>query len=435
MKKINILKSATLFVLILFTQIVFSQNKTYPVNLETVLKLAGADNLIIKEYELKYQQSLADQSKAKEWWLPSIYFGATTHYLDGAAMNADGKIFQPVNRNNLWAGFGLSAEWDFSKGIYGTLAAKQKADAVKYQSQAERNRAILKAIEAYYDLQLEQLKYAALQSLVNQSDSLTQQIKIQVDAGLRYQSEYLLAQSNYNHIKISLLQTKVEWQKKSAELVNLLNMDGSISLVSSDDIIIPLKLSINIPDTAQQKKVFEKRLEYLSLQSSLFSLQTQRKIVTTGLLMPKLKLGTEDALFGKIASPYYNTYQLNAALVWQLSLGRFVYNGDVKKQDANILVQQNQIEQFKNQFQLESNKGIAQLQSAEEQMKIANEAVKLSAEALQQSIERQKLGTVKPFEVFQAQQFYMQAQVDYLKSASEFNKAQYVLLIVTGGNL
>lgn len=447
MKKIKLYTAKTflLFCMIFINAIAFSQNKTYvtaevlmkavPVNLETVLKLAGADNLTIKEYELKYQQSLAEQSKAKEWWLPAIYFGTTTHYLNGAAMNTDGQIFHPVNRNNLWAGIGLSAEWDFGKGIYGTLAAKQKADAMKYQSQAERNQAILKAIEAYYDMQVEQLKYAALQQLVNQSDSLTQQIKIQVDAGLRYQSEYLLAQSNYNHLKISLLQSKVEWQKKSAELANLLNMDGGVLLASSDDVIIPLKLSVNIPDTTQQKAVFGKRPEYLNLQSNLFSLQTQRKSFTTGLLMPKLKIGTEDALFGKVVSPYYNTYQLNAALVWQLPLGRFVYNGDLKKQDANILIQQNQMEQFKNQVQQELNKGIAQLQSSEEQMKIASEALKLSVEALQQSMERQKLGTAKPFEVFQAQQFYMQAQVDYLQAVSEYNKAQYLLLIVTGGNL
>ncbi len=65
----------------------------FAINLETVLKLAGANNLIVKEYQIRYQQALADQSKAKEWWLPDVYAGYSTHYLHGAAMNADGKIF------------------------------------------------------------------------------------------------------------------------------------------------------------------------------------------------------------------------------------------------------------------------------------------------------------------------------------------------------
>lgn len=426
-----------IFILIAFASIILTAKaqQHYAVNLETVLKLAGADNLTIKEYELKYQQSLAEQSKAKEWWLPSIYFGSSTHYLNGAAMNTNGDISTDVQRNSFWGGLGIAMEWDFSKGIYSTLAAKQKAEAMKYQSLAERNQAILKIIFVYYDLLDEQFKYAALQQLVSQSDTLTKQIKIQVDAGLRYQSEYLLAQSNYNHLKILLIQTKTEWEKKSAELSNLLNLESTVLLAGTETSIIPLKLSVTAHDTSSQKTVFEKRPEYLSFQSNLFSIQTQRKTATTGLLLPKFRLGTDNALFGKISSPYYNTYQLNASLVWTLPLGRFIYNGDIKQFDVKILIQQNEMEQFKNQVQEELSKATAQMQSTEEQMKISDESLKLSAEALQQSMERQKLGTAKPFEVFQAQQFFLQAQTDYLQSVTEYNKAQYSLFVAMGNNL
>lgn len=206
------------------------------------MKLAGANNLTIQEYQLKYQQASAEQSKAKEWWLPNIYFGASTHYLNGAAMNTDGKIFTDINRNNLWTGLGIGAEIDFSKGFYSSLAAKQKAEAMQYQSTVEKNKMILQTVQAYFDLQAEQLKYFFLQQLVNQSDTLSQQIKIKVDAGLLYQSDYLMSQSNYNHLKISMLQTKIEWQKKSALLTNLLNLENNISLISADTSLIPLKL-------------------------------------------------------------------------------------------------------------------------------------------------------------------------------------------------
>lgn len=51
---------------------------------------------------------------------------------------------------------------------------------------------------------------------------------------------------------------------------------------------------------------------------------------------------------------------------------------------------------------------------------------------LSQSIERQKLGTVKPFEVFQSQQFYLQAQIDYLQAVADYNKAQFALRVAQG---
>ena len=59
----------------------------------------------------------------------------------------------------------------------------------------------------------------------------------------------------------------------------------------------------------------------------------------------------------------------------------------------------------------------------------------LTTEALTQSIARQKFGTAKPFEVFQAQQFYLQAQIDYLIAVSEYNKAQFALKVARGETL
>jgi outer membrane protein TolC len=59
----------------------------------------------------------------------------------------------------------------------------------------------------------------------------------------------------------------------------------------------------------------------------------------------------------------------------------------------------------------------------------------LTTEALQQSIERQKMGTVKPFEVFQAQQFYLQSQIDFSEAISTFNKAQFELKVAKGETL
>ncbi|NCP84466.1 MAG: hypothetical protein GW823_06125, partial [Bacteroidetes bacterium] len=81
---------------------------TIPINLEKVLELGGADNLTIKEYKERQELSLAELSKAKEWWLPEIYAGAQTHQLWGAAMNTDGRFFLDVNRQNLWGGLGLN---------------------------------------------------------------------------------------------------------------------------------------------------------------------------------------------------------------------------------------------------------------------------------------------------------------------------------------
>lgn len=412
---------------------VTAQDNTQAINLETVLKLAGADNLVIQQYQQRYELALADRAKAREWYLPTIYGGATTHYLTGAAMNADGRFYQDVERNNLWGGLGLFAEWDISKGLYGSLAAKQKVKAAMHRSTAERNQAILQAVHTYYDLQVEQMKYVAFNKLVSQADTIVQQIRIQVEVGILFKTELLLAKSNYNHLKIAALQSKIDFEKKSALLVNLLNIEEDVVLVSADTAIVPVKMVEDIPDSSQD--IYTKRPEYRSLQLGLRSIQTERKMTTTGLLMPKVRLGAYGSSFGSLDSGFVPTNELNLSLLWQIPTGRLLYRGDLRQFNARVMLQENSIEQLKNQVRQEVTEAKSRLRSATEQMEIAEESLQLSAEALSQSIQRQKLGTVIPFEVFQAQEFYMKAQIDYLQAISSHNKAQYSLYIAMGNNL
>jgi hypothetical protein len=50
-------------------------------------------------------------------------------------------------------------------------------------------------------------------------------------------------------------------------------------------------------------------------------------------------------------------------------------------------------------------------------------------------VQRQQLGTAQAFEVFQAQEFYLRARLDFLKSVADFNKAQYRFYVGAGNNL
>jgi outer membrane protein TolC len=146
-------------------------------------------------------------------------------------------------------------------------------------------------------------------------------------------------------------------------------------------------------------------------------------------------MGFDNGSFGAYHAALYNTYQFNASLLWNLPLGRLTYKGDIKQWNAQISLQQNKVAQFKNQYQQEIATATAQVQIANEQIIIAKEAVQSASEALYQSTERQKLGTAKPFEVFQVQQYYLQAQLDYINVVSEYNKAQYSLFVASGNNL
>ena len=418
---------------------------TIPVNLEKVLELGGANNLTIKAYQARQERALAELTKAREWWLPDIYAGAQTHQLWGAAMNADGRFFLDVDRQNLRGGLGVNVNWDFADGIYNAKAADLKSQAAQYLSQAERNQQLLKMIHAYYDLMAAQLSYRAYQLLVNQSDSIVQQLQIQVTNGLRYESELLLAKSNRNHLRVNMLNAQKRSNKVSATLKKLLDLKQDSRLVSTEKALLPLELEDGAAQSAEGA-AYRNRPEIKAQELQLEALFTARKAYTTGLLLPELKAGAYGSYFGRISgevSPMvpadfpttqqlYPTGALNVSLMWEIPLGDLTSQGNRKSYDSQIRLQEIETGQFKAQVQEEVANAQSDLRLGKVQIETAREALDFATEALNQSIERQKLGTAKPFEVFQAQQFFLQAQLDYLEAVSAYNKAQYALKVARG---
>jgi len=418
-----------------------------PINLERVLELGGADNLTIKEYKERQELSMAEIAKSKEWWLPEVYAGAQTEQLWGAAMNADGRFFLDVNRQNLWGGIGLNANWDFAEGIYNAKSAHFKSQARLYLTQAEHNQQLLAMITAYYELMTAQLNFNAYQNLVSQSDSIVKQIQFQVEGGLLYESELLLAKSNKNHLRIEMLHANKAYNNASALLKKLLNIEQNIKFVSADESLLPLDFTTELE--AVEDSAYLNRPEIKGNELQLKALNMERKKYTTGLLIPELNISAYGSYFGRISgnvSPMipadypqtqqlYPTGALNASLLWKIPLGALTYQGDKKICDSKIRLNEIKAEQFKAQIDQEIAYAKSDLQLGKEQIETAKEALGFTTEALGQSIERQKIGTAKPFEVFQAQQFFLQAQLDYLQAVSDYNKAQFALKVAKGETL
>ncbi|MGJ3236044.1 TolC family protein [Marivirga sp.] len=431
--------------LIAYCQFTSAQD-TIPLNLEKVMELAGANNLTIKEYKERQELANAQNTEANEWWLPDIYAGVQTHQLAGAAMNADGGFFLEVNRNNLWSGIGLNANWDFADGIFKSKAASLKSDASSYKTEAERNQIILEAIKAYYELQSAQAELSAYRNLVEQSDSISRQIAQQVESGLLYESELLLAKSNRNHLKVEMANAHKRYLEKSSRLVNILNFKNGIQLVSADSMMTPLQFD---EDLLAESTEEHKRAEIKAIALDMEAIKTEKKTTTVSLLIPELAVGAYGSYFGNLSGKVrpmepnrfpetrqlYPTRALNASLMWNIPLGRLFSGGALKVYDSRIRLAEIEYDKMNAQIREEITNAQQKIDLGKQQVEIAKESIELTAEAVNQSIKRQENGTAKPFEVFQAQQFYLQAQIDYLKSVGDYNATQYELKVAKGEEL
>ena len=417
------------------------------ISLEDVLEIGGADNLTILKHKELQALSLAEYTKAKNWWLPEVFGGIQTHQLWGAAMNSDGRFFLDVNRQNLWGGIGLNTAWDFSEKVYDTKTARLNSEARPYISEAKRNEQLLQMIYAYYDLMTYQLHYKAYHNLVNQSDSIIQQINTQVDAGIGIESDLLLAKGNKNHLQFKLLNAKKEYLNASETLRYLLGIEETNLLSCKDQFMLPLDFSDDLNSTRETSH--ENRPELMALELQNRALKIQQKKYSTGLLIPELNISTYGSYTGRISgqvSPMipanyptpqqlYPTGALDVSLLWKIPLADLIYKGDKKTLESKLRLKEIESQQLKLQITQEIANATSQIQLGKEQIAMAKEAMDFTTKALNQRIERQKLGISQAFEVFQAQQYFLQARLDYLNAVSSFNKAQYALKHARGDRL
>lgn len=431
----NILKRLFFIYIAVLPLSVNAQDNVQLINLETVLKIGGANNLTIQEFKLRQQLAFAELKEAKEWWLPTIYTGTTFHQLWGNAMNGNGEFFTDVNRQNFWGGVGLNASWNFGEGIYKTKAIEFKMQSTALNTQAAQNKLLLHIISTYYDFLSAQLFHKAYTQLADQADTIATQIGVQVESGIGFESEMLLARSNYNHLKVKSISAQIDYSDKTAQLVRLLNLEPGVKLLASDSIIAPLNL-IALSDLNElNDSVSYSRAEIKSLEFSLLALNQQKKTTTTGLFLPELRIGSYGSYFGDIFTPINLTGELNAALVWKIPIGRITSGGTVLKYNAKIDLQKNKIEQTKAHINEEVLRAKERIILADQQFKVAEQGLSLSSKALKQCIDRQSLGNVRPMEIIHAQEMHINSMLDYLKAVTFYNKAQYAYYVATGNNL
>jgi len=429
----NVLVLVLLLSGILLSEKSIAQENVQSIDLATVLELGGANNLTIKQYRQLQEKALADVYKSKEWWLPEIHGGIRVHQLWGNAMNTDGTIFENLNRQFFLAGAGVNASWDFSE-IYSVRANELTAEATQYMTQAQRNEVLLQALEVYFDFLTADLYYRTFKVLVDQSELIGDQMKKQVDGGLQFESDWLLAMSNYNHLKVQMLNAKADYIAASAKLVQMLNLSPTIVLVTADTLLLPLDL-VSEDEVIGTDTGFEELPFIKSIDLIIMSLESRRSALKKEMAIPNFQLGINGSAFGDLFSPIGPRAAINSAITWRIPLGRLAYGGDFKQFDSKIILNQIKIEEYKAKISEDIVKARGLIVNAKEQMKLAEESAGYAEEAIDQNIQRQEFGIVRPYEILQAQEIYINSQFDYIKAVADYNKAQYRLYVALGNDL
>jgi outer membrane protein TolC len=131
----------------------------------------------------------------------------------------------------------------------------------------------------------------------------------------------------------------------------------------------------------------------------------------------------------------YPTTSMNFSLQWKIPIEKLIYNGPTKKIEASEKIQELEIKEIKAAINQHIATAKQNILLGNQQTKLANKAYLQSKEAFNQCAKRQELGTIRPFELLQAQEIFIQSKLDYIEAIANYNTAQYAFQVATGINL
>lgn len=422
------MKSIITITFLFFSCILVAQDSLY-LSLDRVIEYIRNDNLEVKQSALQIKLAEAEHDDAKSWWLPEVFIGTRLHNLTGSVLNSDGRIFEDIDRSSRWYGGAVSVDWNIAQGIYGSKAKKLAIHEAGLRNQANTNKKILEGITLYYNVLNAAAKKELFNSLITQKDDLIQQLTIQSDAGLRLESELLMAQSNRSRLANQALESGISLKEAMQQLLVSFNMNGEYMLnYDMADLAIIENAGLTSNSIDQHPSIAAANLKTQSLAES-------KKAATRDLFIPKAGLSFNSGSFGADYSTLQNTSGLNAYIGWQLPLGQLLFNGEGKAAEVKYQMAAIESESEQNRIsnQVEHCKRI--LVDVQAMLDLSKAASTYSNQALEQAIIRQKNGIGNAYEVMIAQEEFILSQTMYLDAVVRFNLAEFGLRDASGEKL
>src|ERR1035441_2219488 len=177
-----------------------------PIDLPTVLRLAGARNLDVQIAREGLNEAQASRQTALEQFIPSLTPGITYHQRARTAQPVPAGTVSDTHFQSYAPGATVAAQVVLGDSIYQALAAKQLVMASDQSLEAQREDAALSAAQAYFDLVKAKALADVIQEAVSISRDYQQELHQAVGAGIAFRGDELRVQTQTESYEISLRQ-------------------------------------------------------------------------------------------------------------------------------------------------------------------------------------------------------------------------------------
>ncbi|MHB8520859.1 MAG: TolC family protein [Limisphaerales bacterium] len=413
-----------------------SNEKIFPVDLPTVLRLAHAQNLDIQIARQKLAEARADHEGAVyrffPWISPGITYGRHEDQIQdvlGTITNADKQFYAP--------GATVMAQVQFGDAIYASLATRQLERAAHQAVAAQQEDSALAAAQGYFELAKAQAETGVAREALDISRDYEDQLHRAVGLGIAFKGDEYRVRVQTDRYQLALRQSRERERVAAARLAEVLHLDATVELTARDTGPVPLTLiQTNAPLDTLVAQALTSRPELKQNQAVVAAARKARTGAVYGPLIPSLDV---QAFAGGLGGGKNNDSghfgESGDALVflgWRVGPGGLFDASRRHATEARLESARLGGEKLKDQIVREVVESHTRALSLADQIATTQEALANAAETLRLTKERKAFAVGDVLENIQSQQELARARNDFVDVVAEYNKTQYALSRAVG---
>lgn len=430
------LVSLRLCVLCAFALTLRSHAQTNAINLETVLRLAKAQNLDVQIARARLVEAKAIHESAREQFFPWLSPGVSYRRHDGLIQDVSGNIID-VHKQSYAPGATLAAQLDIGDALFKSLSTKQQAEAAAHFTEAQRQASVFIAAQNYFDLLFAQAAVQVAEQASNISTNYESQIGRAVGAGLAFKGDELRVRVQSENDRVSVRRARENQRRAAAQLAQTLHLDATVDLVGDNSELVPVAITeTNAALSALVQQALAARPEIKQTRATVAAAREEKKGTTYGPLVPSVGVQVFGGALGGDSdagpSRFGGQEDVFAGLSWKFGPGGLFDFSRQRTAQARLDIAKLSSAKTADQVSREVVDAAVRVQSLDEQLASAQRAVAAAEEALRLTQLRKEFAVGIVLEAIQAEQDLTRARADYLSTIAELDKAQYALRYALG---
>lgn len=430
-----------------------STTETFPIDLPTALRLAGANNLQIALASERIEEAYANVAAADAKWIPSLNGGVVYNRHNGRIQATEGDVVE-VSRGSLFVGGGVGlgnaplnggsggparffVDLSIADVLFEPLAARQVADAAGANGDAVFNDTVLKVAAGYLGLVRAQAKTELLEEAVQHGERLAKITGDFARAGEGYEADSQRAVAALAARRRELLQSRERTQVAAATLARLLRLDPTTELIATDRHPVPIAIvdeAESLEDLIGQ--AIAARPEVSRQEALIAASYTRTDQERWRPWLPHVYAGFTGGGFGGNGNSDVKSFSdrtdLDVAAVWELESFGFG-NASRRRQRASQHQQAHLMsEQVRDRVAAEVTHAYHRVRSRREQMDAVEPQVKAAERALELNFNGIRGAVRRPIEAPQAIDAFVDAKLQQVDTILDYSAAQFELLRAIG---